>query len=178
MIKHKINQLRHKITEDNLNNTLICIFNNTNISDNPNIGTTSPNIFTSYNKLKLIFKKLNNKRSSCYDNIPNISLKNLPPLYICHNTILFNNCPNSYYFSSKWKIAKVIALKKKKGKDDTNPNNYRPINFLPNISKIFGTLINGSINSFCTDNSIIPETRFGSNTNIQQSTQLQNLHPI
>ena len=49
----------------------------------------------------------------------------------------------------------------KKGKDSSSPNNYRPISLLPNISKVFKTIINDSINSFCIDNSIIPETQFG-----------------
>ena len=79
------------------------------------------------------------------------------PVY--HYTIVFNNCLNSYYFPSNWKIAKIKALKK--GKEGINPSNYWPISLLSNISKIFGTIINDSINSFCTDNSIISETQFG-----------------
>ena len=82
MIKHKINQLRHEIIEYKLNNRSICTFNDTNTADNPNTETTPSNIFTSYNKLKLTFKKLNNKRSSSNDTISNIALKNLPRLYI------------------------------------------------------------------------------------------------
>ena len=46
IIDQKINQLRHEITEDELNNRLICTFDNTNTSDNPNTETTLPNIFT------------------------------------------------------------------------------------------------------------------------------------
>ena len=79
------------------------------------------------------------------------------PVY--HYTIVFNNCLNSYYFPSNWKIAKIKALKK--GKEGINPSNYWPISLLSNISKIFGTIINDSINSFCTDNSIISKTQFG-----------------
>ena len=48
----------------------------------------------------------------------------------------------------------------KKGKVGSSPHNYRPISLLLNISKVFETIINDSINSFCTDNSIIPETQF------------------
>ena len=87
IIKQKINQLRHELTEDKLNNRSISTFDNTNSSDNPTTETTPPNIFTSYNKLKLTFKTLNKKRSSSYDNIPNIVLKNLPPIHIQ----LYNN---------------------------------------------------------------------------------------
>ena len=79
------------------------------------------------------------------------------PVY--HYTIVFNNCLNSYYFPSNWKIAKIKTPKK--GKEGINPSNYWPISLLSNISKIFGTIINDSINSFCTDNSIISETQFG-----------------
>lgn len=160
IINHKINQLRHEIAADKLNNRSICTFDDTNTANNPNTETTPPNIFISFSKLKLTFEKLNNKRFSSYDNIPNIALKNLPPLYIYHYTILFNNCLNLNHFPATWKIAKIIELKKK-GKGSTEPNSYRPISLLPNISKIFGTVVNNSINLFCTDNSILPETQFG-----------------
>ena len=94
IINHKIKQILHEIAKDKLNNRSICTFDDTNTADNPNTETTPPNIFTSFNKLKLTFKELNNKRSSSYDNIPNIAFKKLLPLYIYHYTILFNNCLN------------------------------------------------------------------------------------
>ncbi|KOX74127.1 hypothetical protein WN51_14207 [Melipona quadrifasciata] len=40
IIRHKINQLRHEITENKLNNRSICTFENTNTSDNQNTETT------------------------------------------------------------------------------------------------------------------------------------------
>ena len=94
IINHKIEQILHEIAKDKLNKRSICTFDDTNTADTPNTETTPPNIFTSFNKLKLTFKELNNKRSSSYDNIPNIAFKKLLPLYIYHYTILFNNCLN------------------------------------------------------------------------------------
>ena len=113
IINHKINQICHEISRDKINNRSICTFDDTNTADNPDTETTPTNIFTSFNKLKLTFKKLNNKRSSSYDNIPNLAFKKLPPLCIYRYTILFNNCLYLYYFPATWIITKIVALRKK-----------------------------------------------------------------
>ncbi|XP_076620345.1 uncharacterized protein LOC143341343 [Colletes latitarsis] len=82
IIKRKIETLKQEIERDILDGRTTCSFTNTNTADNPNPETIPSNYFTSYNKLKITFKSLNNKKSSSFDGIPNIALKNLPHQYI------------------------------------------------------------------------------------------------
>jgi hypothetical protein len=49
----------------------------------------------------------------------------------------------------------------KPGKDPTDPNSYRPICLLPNISKIFETIINDKINNLINEKSLLTENQFG-----------------
>ncbi|KOX74859.1 hypothetical protein WN51_00371 [Melipona quadrifasciata] len=114
IIKQKINRLHHEITEDKLNNISICTFDDTNTSNNPNTEATPPNIFTIYNnKLKLTFEKLNNKKSSSYDNVPNVALKDLPPLYITQLHNNFQQLPKFILLPCKMENCKSITPKKK-----------------------------------------------------------------
>ncbi|XP_033303746.1 uncharacterized protein LOC117207545 [Bombus bifarius] len=128
--------------------------------DNPKQPDPEINYFTNYNQLNTIFSKLNNKKSSGFDGIPNIILKRLPNKIKWYYTVLFNNALNNTYFPRKWKKAKLIAITKK-DKDGSSPANLRPISLLPNISKVFEIIINNPLTSFCTKNDIIPENQFG-----------------
>jgi len=65
---------------------------------------------------------------------------------------------NYSLFPENWKVAKVIAILKK-DKDKALPS-IRPISLLPNISKIFETIINDKIVTFCRIMDIIPESQF------------------
>jgi len=91
-----------------------------------------PITFTS-DKLKDTLKKLNNKKSTGFDLIPQFLLKHTSPaLHILHNLIndfAVNGMP------MELKNAKVSALHKKG--DKFNSTNYRPISNLSNISKIY-----------------------------------------
>ncbi|XP_017796810.1 PREDICTED: uncharacterized protein LOC108578067 [Habropoda laboriosa] len=161
IIKQKTDALKQEILlQDKLHNKTICTFDNTNTADNPDEDRIPPDYFSSHTKLKLILKKLNNKKLSSFDNIPNIVLKNLPLHYTYNYTIIFNNCLNLTYFPTAWKTAKLIAIKKK-GKDGSNPVDYRPISLLANISKVFEASINNAISKHCDKNNVIPEMQFG-----------------
>lgn len=160
IVEQKINALQQEMRHDRENNITVCTFSDRNTSNSPDQKSTPPNYFTSYPKLLLTFKNLNNKKSSSFDEIPNIVLKNLPQEYIFCYSIIFNNCLNLAYFPTPWKIAKLITIKKK-GKDGSDSSSYRPISLLPNISKVFETTINDSIVSFCNSKNIIPEHQFG-----------------
>jgi len=103
---------------------------------------------------------LNNKKFSELDKIPNIVLKKISSELIYNHTIIFNNLLNYSFFPKEWKTAKVIAILKQ-DKDKALPANYRPISLLPNISKIFETIINDQIVFLCGTKNIIPESQFG-----------------
>ncbi|XP_076660285.1 uncharacterized protein LOC143363606 [Halictus rubicundus] len=160
IITQKINTLRTEMDEDRRNNITVCNFSDTNKADNPNTDETPTDFFTSTYELNIILRKLNNKKSSSFDNIPNIILKHLPPRFIYNYTIIFNNCLNSAHFPAAWKTAKTICLKKK-DKNESIPASYRPISLLPNISKIFEITINNAIEAVCAERKLIPETQFG-----------------
>ncbi|XP_033318466.1 uncharacterized protein LOC117216041, partial [Bombus bifarius] len=94
--------------------------------DDPKQPDPEINYFTNYNQLNTIFSKLNNKKSSGFNGIPNILLKRLPNKIKWYYTVLFNNALNNTYFPGKWKKAKLIAITKK-DKDGSSPANLRPI---------------------------------------------------
>ena len=171
-IKEKIDLLKQEINTDLSNNSSVCNFSSTNTSDNPNDSVVPQNYFTNFTSLQLKFAKLNNKKSSSFDGIPNIALKKLPLNYIYYFAIIFNNCLNIAYFPSAWKTAKLITIKKK-DKDGSQLSSYRPISLLPNISKVFETLIITTALRITSS----PITNLDSVTNTRRSTQSRNSPP-
>jgi len=153
-------QVNNSVSSLRLNNVQpLVIFSNNIKSDSPNINQHS-NFFTTSEDLLLILKKLNNKKSSGLDNIPNIALKNLPFELIKILTIVFNNLLNNQYFPNCWKVSKIIPIKKK-NKDPTNPSSYRPINLVSSLGKVFEILISKALNHTVEDKQIVPNSQFG-----------------
>lgn len=93
------------------------------------------------------------------DGIPIIVLKKLPTNMIREYVTIFNNALNNAYFLSKWKLARVKALKK--GENPVLLNSYRPISLLPNIGKLFEKVINKSILKTCKEKDVLPNTQSG-----------------
>lgn len=160
IIISETNKLKNEIEQDVSLNKTVSVFSNENTSDNPKQPDAEMNYFTNYSQLKIIFSKLNSKKSSGFDGIPNIMLKRLPNKTKWYYTVLFNNALNNMYFPKKWKKAKLIAIIKK-DKNGSSPSNLRPISLLSNISKVFEVVINNSLASFCSKNNVIPENQFG-----------------
>lgn len=146
-------------TERCLNESFLTEFTNEKQANNLTLIETE-NYFTTLDDLIIIFRKLNNKKSSGLDNVPNIVLKHLPSKLISQYCTLFNNALNISYFPNKWKKAKTIPLAKK-GKNPSDPCSYRPISLLPNISKVFEVVLKISFTKFCDSNNIIPNCQFG-----------------
>lgn len=161
IIQKEIKNLKGEMEQDSNNKVTICNFNNINKSDNP----IQELYFTNIRKMTEKFRKLNNKKSTGLDDIPNIVLKHIPRKLIIIYTILFNNLLNNNAFPDKWKLAKVVTIKKK-NKDKRKPDSYRPISLLPNISKVYECIINDQIIKFCIENDIIPESQFGFQKNL------------
>ncbi|XP_068984992.1 uncharacterized protein [Bombus flavifrons] len=72
------NKLKNEMGQDITLNKTVSTFSNENTADNPKQPEPEINYFTNYNQLNKIFSKLNNKKSSGFDGIPNILLKRLP----------------------------------------------------------------------------------------------------
>ena len=118
------------------------------------------NYFTTFENTKKLFTNLKSKLSTGIDNVPNIVLKHATDKLILQYTTIFNNALNNGYFPTKWKKAKIIAIRKP-GKDPTDPNSYRPISLLPNVSKIFEKIIQEAILYTVTQNNILEDNQFG-----------------
>lgn len=135
-------------------------FNINNMASNPASLDNAPHPFCDIASINYILKNLPNKTSSGLDNIPPILLKHLPAKTIRDLTVLLNNAINHNYFPVAWKKAKVLPILKK-GKNPHDPSHYRPISLTPSLSKVYESVINDSIASFCSDNKVIPDHQFG-----------------
>lgn len=124
------------------------------------LDTDTQRYFTTFENLKWIFKRLNNKVSAGVDGVPNIVLKHLPPAVIRIYCSIFNNALNNAYFPTAWKKARIVPILKK-GKDPSSYMNYRPISLLPNIGKVYEVVINQAIQTHCDNNNVIPDCQFG-----------------
>lgn len=96
--------------------------------------------FTSPKQLKDMLKRLKNKKSSGFDQIPNAVIRKLTPAALRVLCILFNNCLNISYFPEGWKLANVVPIRKPK-KVPYEVVSYRPISLLSNLSKLLERLI-------------------------------------
>ena len=72
---------------------------------------------------------------------------------------LFNVCISHGKFPDSFKIARVIPIHKKQDRCDVK--NYRPISTLPNLSKIFETLLHRRLKSFLKSSKILHPNQFG-----------------
>ena len=72
---------------------------------------------------------------------------------------LFNMFYDSGYFPPEWTTSILAPIHKKGSKDD--PNNYRGVSLLPEISKIFTSIINNRLKVWCDTNEKIGEEQSG-----------------
>ncbi|GBO31509.1 hypothetical protein AVEN_20595-1 [Araneus ventricosus] len=97
-------------------------FLNSQRNDN-NIKLTSPP------KIQAIIKKINPKKATGPNGIPNKALKMFPSNLLTCITKVFNKCLQHHYFSPSWKIAHVLMFEKP-GQNHKLAGNYRPISLL------------------------------------------------
>ena len=72
---------------------------------------------------------------------------------------IFNSILTSGYFPDKWMDGVIIPIHKKGDRDDVN--NYRGVTLVSCMSKMFTSIINSRIESFCNENNIISDAQFG-----------------
>jgi len=93
-----------------------------------------------------IIHDMETKKSSGYDDIPPIFIKSLSYELALPLSNLINSCISKAVFPSNLKMADINPVYKKKDKLDKD--NYRSINLLPVISKIFEKVINQQLTNF------------------------------
>lgn len=90
------------------------IFSETN-SARRNCNNDQDGVFTTLSQITTILQRLNTKRSTGLDGIPNIVLKNCPLGIVIELSALFNQCTNEGYIQNQWRRVTVpqfnIALK-------------------------------------------------------------------
>lgn len=105
-------------------------------------------------------KRLNNKKSSGPDGIPNFVVRKTDQESWAPLAILFNNCFNVGYFPVVWKRSRVVPILKP-GKDPTDAASYRPIALLSNIGKLFEKVILDRVNVHLEDERVLLDSQFG-----------------
>ena len=111
------------------------------------------------NEVEDYIKNLNIRKAVGPYSLPNHILKEFSKLFSAPISKIFNLSLEFGVFPQKMKIAKIIPFFKKEGILDCN--NYRPISLLPNISKIFETLIHNRLSRFLEENKCLFSKQFG-----------------
>ena len=94
-----------------------------------------------------------------YDEIPMNIIKYVIQCIKYPLVHIFNASFLEGIFPNKMKIAKIVPIHK--GKNKSNPNNYRPIALLPSFSKILEKLFHNRIEQFITSNNILNPNQHG-----------------
>ena len=94
---------------------------------------------TNVNEISQLIQKLQNKKSSGYDNINNILLKRISDGILLPLTEIMNKSLKEGIFPEKMKHVDVCPLYK--SKDRLDKNNYRPISLLITLSKLLEKLV-------------------------------------
>ena len=76
-----------------------------------------------------------------------------------HLCDIFKAILTSGYFPDKWTEGVIIPIHKKGSINDAN--NYRGITLVSCLSKLFTTILNKRIETFCNENDIISDAQFG-----------------
>lgn len=150
----------HYLTQDLSNNQTINQINNSY----RNITTQPTNLeeikLVTIEEIKTIIKSIKPKKAPGFDNIQNITIKNLPNKALVQLSLIYNSSIKLSHFPSNWKKAKILPFKKP-NKDQKFPQNYRPISLLPTLGKLLEILINNRLNNYLHKNNLIIPEQFG-----------------
>ncbi|GBO40428.1 RNA-directed DNA polymerase from mobile element jockey, partial [Araneus ventricosus] len=143
---------RSKLINDEVNRAIRRYIDNPKPSSN--IKLTSPQEILS------LLKRINPRKATGPDGIPNKALKQIPTNVITFITKICNKCLLCNYFPTIWKTAHVLMFPKPR-QNRKLPGNYRPISLLSNIGKILEKIILSRLKEECHDLSIIPNEQYG-----------------
>jgi len=123
------------------------------------INDSSILTYTNKDEIKKVFHSFKNKFTHSDNDIPMFLWKLISDVIANNLKVIFNNALSNGLFPNDLKKALITPLFKKGDKSD--PNNYRPISILPNISKVFEKIILNRINNYVAINKCLPNTQFG-----------------
>ena len=126
--------------------------------NNPNESSMFFSPITEDEVVKII-KTLDARKSAGHDNIPILIIKKLANELSIPLTYIFNLSLSSGIVPEQLKIARVVPIHKKEGKDVFN--NYRPISVLPGFSKILERLVFNRCIAFLNKHNILYDDQFG-----------------
>lgn len=108
-------------------------------------------IFTPINILdmKKAISKLNSKKACGFDGIPPSFIKTLKNDLAESMTVLVNKCIAQNVFPDNLKMSNISPVYKKK--DKLNKDNYRSINLLPIVSKLFERVLNDQLYKYMNE---------------------------
>ena len=110
---------------------------------------------TNPNEIKKLINKLNDKKSSGYDELSAKFLKLCSPYISAPLSTIFNKSISSGIYPDLLKTARVTPIYKKGAKSD--PGNYRPISVLSQVNKIFEKVLHKRIYKYLTKFNILYE---------------------
>lgn len=115
---------------------------------------------TNPDEIKNKIRTLPNKKSPGKDEVDNMVLKNLSRKGVIQLTYIINAVLKHQHYPTKWKQAIVVPIPKP-GKDQTKPENYRPISLLSSMSKLCEKIILERLNELDRRKNITPDCQFG-----------------
>ena len=110
-------------------------------------------------ELEVAKKILRNGKSPGIDNLINEMIAPLVDLYPSLLLKLFNNILDNTWISQDWLLSIITALHKKGAKED--PDNYRGISLMSCMAKLFLTILNNRLTTFCLENKILTPSQLG-----------------
>ena len=114
---------------------------------------------TTPDEILSVYKSLQPKYSTGFDNIPHDIIKlSLPHIVNCLSVII-NSSFNTGDVPHLLKISKICPIYKKGDKSDLS--NYRPISILPNFSKILEKLVYNRLVTYLEKHSILSDKQYG-----------------
>lgn len=128
------------ITQYDNHDSIRMIRENVSLNSSPNSFIFK---FVSEREVKKILKGLSGRKAAGYDEIPAKFVKGLGCKLVKPLTCLINRCIMTNTFPNQMKRANITPIFKKK--DKLNKDNYRSVNLLPVISKIFEKILYNQI---------------------------------
>ena len=113
-----------------------------------------------YKEVYKIVSKIKPSKSRGDNEVTNLMIREIPRYTTLATMHLFNSMVRTGTFPEEYKTSHVIPLKKK-DKDDSDINSFRPLHNLNPIEKCLEQLVKNQMDKFLKDNNVLPEYHHG-----------------